>query len=190
MNRSNVAIPDFQRDYGDWEEFLSIWQAHEDDAIKTSWDLYSMVDIDTMPVDVVEICLKIERIPYNIDDSERVKKTTLRTYPEVFKRKSLDTLYKDVCKQITGLTPDIRNSKKLGGERYNYSRCGEFGDTGNDISQYGAPIGKKDVYIVLATDITSDQLHDLVRMYRMTWVRPAFYDLYIVNKMYQIIEVV
>jgi len=191
VNKISVSIPDFQKDYGaDWTAFLTIWQSLEDSAIKASWDLYRMVDIDMMPVEVVEICLEVEEIPYDADDSKRVKAATLRTYPDVFRRKALATLYRNACKEVTGLIPEVKNAKKLGGERYDYSRCGEYGDEGNDIARYGMEIGQREIYIVLPSEITSDQMIDLLTMYRKKWLRPAFYDLFIVDKFYNIMETV
>ena len=104
----NFRIPAFQDKYGtDWSGFLSVMSDNWDYSFQKAMEFYHLVDLNRMPVRVVEHQMNTRAINFSASDTALTKKINLRNFVNKYVNKGLASIYLDIAEGVIGLVGDL-----------------------------------------------------------------------------------
>lgn len=190
-NYFNFTIPAFQDRYGeDWDDFNDIIEDNTDYLIEKTIQLKWLVDPNYMTTRVVEMALKALDVDYSAVDTLAIKKNLLRKFLTSFEDKSLDTLYLDYAEDIVGTRGTIYSAWDINSWRWDYSRWHDPDDDPeiDDIKWTGETRSYFIFIDVKTTD--SSLLDDIVDVYRLDYLLPAFHKIFLIDSDFNVLRTV
>ena len=188
-NFYNFQTPYFNQQFGsDWNDFDDITEENVDYIMNKTWQLYWLRRIDTMPVMALEQALRLRAIEVDATDSIALKKYKLRKFNTSFKEKGTADFYLDYQEEIVGTRGVIYSGLYFGASIWGSSSWAISGGTpsGTELV-WATTYSPFHIYIdVKTTD--SALLDELVAVYRQTFLRPAFYQIYLVDSTFTILR--
>ena len=188
-NFFNFQTPYFNQQFGsDWDDFNDITEENVDYIMNKTWQLYWLRRIDTMPVMALEQALRLRAIEVEAADSIALKKYKLRKFNTSFKEKGTADFYLDYQEEIVGTRGVIYSGLYFGASIWGSSSWAISGGTpsGTELV-WATTYSPFHIYIdVKTTD--SALLDELVAVYSQTFLRPAFYQIYLVDSTFTILR--
>ena len=188
-NFFNFQTPYFNQQFGsDWDDFNDITEENVDYIMNKTWQLYWLRRIDTMPVMALEQALRLRAIEVDAADSIALKKYKLRKFNTSFKEKGTADFYLDYQEEIVGTRGAIYSGLYFGASIWGSSSWAISGGTpsGTELV-WATTYSPFHIYIdVKTTD--SALLDELVAVYSQTFLRPAFYQIYLVDSTFTILR--
>jgi len=186
----NFKLPDLLENYGqDWSDFLDITTENNDYNFNKIWELYYLVDIDRMPLQVLESLLRNLKINYDAADSFQIKKILLRSHAGKYINKGLDIIYIEAAKSITGLDGVLHNFDSVG-----YMEWGQsiWPDTSSPSIDDWVWAEMDDLYIIYfdVKTLDNDELDDIQRLLQDETLKPAFYKMYLIDSNFIILRTI
>lgn len=188
-NFYNFQTPYFNQQFGsDWNDFDDITEENVDYIMNKTWQIYWLRRIDTMPVMALEQALRLRAIEVEVADSIALKKYKLRKFNTSFKEKGTADFYLDYQEKIVGTRGVIYSGLYFGASIWGSSSWVISGGTpsGTELV-WATTYSPFHIYIdVKTTDGTL--LDELVAVYSQTFLRPAFYQIYLVDSTFKILR--
>jgi hypothetical protein len=187
-NFFNFKIPDFK--YGiDWDDFETIVEDNVDNLFESIWQLYWLNDPDYMSLQAVEKALKALKISFYTTDTLQLKKLRLRKFLTTFSNKASSDIYLDYAESIVGIRGVIYTGYTMGVWRWGISRRSDVSSIIPESIRWTSSLTKFNIYIdVKTTD--SDLLDVIVELYRLPYLYPAFYKIYLIDSNFTILRTV
>ncbi len=191
-NFVNFELPRFQDKYGtDWDDYVSIRQEFLDHIALKIWQIYHLNNVGTMGEKAMEFLLQSLRIEFDSTDTFLTKKIKLRTFVSRYQRKSLEDVYLDIQEEIVGTRGTIYSGHSVGVWRHEYSR--RFGAE-TPVQQaehirHSSSGSQFETYIDVQTS-DATKLDQITALYRIPSIRPAFYQIYLVNGNFTVLRTV
>ena len=188
-NFFNFQAPYFNQQFGsDWDDFNDITEENVDYIMNKTWQLYWLRRIDTMPVMALEQALRLRAIEVEAADSIALKKYKLRKFNTSFKEKGTADFYLDYQEEIVGTRGVIYSGLYFGASIWGSSSWAISGGTpsGTELV-WATTYSPFHIYIDVKT-ADSALLDELVAVYSQTFLRPAFYQIYLVDSTFTILR--
>jgi hypothetical protein len=181
-NYFNFRLPDFQEKYGsDWDDFIGEIDDIIDEVYSDTFDLYRLSDIDRMKNTVVNILVNVYKIATISGETSRQLRVKLRSFPSIYANKGLAIIYIEIAEGITGIAGELYTADILEGWLWDTSTFPiRFGDS------------DQDKFIILFDVKTTDntELDSIQELLRDKTVKPAFYQMFLIDSSYNILRTI
>jgi hypothetical protein len=189
-NWYNFKIPYFNGQFGTaWTAFETIVDDNVDYVMNKTYELYWLKDITRMPVMATEIAIKLRNIETDASESIAIKKAKLRNFNKDFKSKGMQSTYLDYQEIIVGIRGNIYNGYIFGTFVWGESCWPIIGAPEGTDWIWSADDTKFEIYIDCKT-INSGELDEIQTIFRQNFLRPAFYNIYLVDSNFNILRTV
>jgi hypothetical protein len=175
----NFRIPDFQDKYGDdWDGFQAVIDDNWDYVFKKAWELYHLVDLNRMPVRVVEYQMNLRSIDFSYSDTAVTKKVNLRNFVNKYVNKGLASVYLDIAEGVTGSVGDLY---------LDWDRSGFDWDVDHwDFTWQDE--GSKFIILFDVKTTDSGELDEIQALLQDESVKPAYYKIVLVDSDFNILR--
>ena len=188
-NFFNFQTPYFNQQFGsDWDDFNDITEENVDYVMNKTWQLYWLRRIDTMPVMALEQALRLRAIEVDATDSIALKKYKLRKFDTSFKEKGTADFYLDYQEEIVGTRGAIYSGLYFGASIWGSSSWAISGGTPSGTELVWATTYSPFHIFIDVKTTDSALLDELVAVYSQTFLRPAFYQIYLVDSTFTILR--
>lgn len=188
-NFFNFQIPFFNSQMGsDWDDFNDITEENVDYIMNKTWQLYWLRRIDTMPVMALEQALRLRAVEVDATDSIALKKYKLRKFNTSFKEKGTADFYLDYQEEIVGTRGVIYSGLYFGASIWGSSSWAISGGTSSGTELVWATTYSPFHIFIDVKTTDSALLDELVAVYSQTFLRPAFYQIYLVDSTFTILR--
>ena len=191
-NFYNIKYPEFMIKYGkDWDSFKTILNETVDHYFAKAWALYNYRNINTTQQRALEWMLILRKILFDGSDTFLTKKVKLRTFVSQYRKKGLAEIYLDIQERVVGTRGFIVSGRSLGVWRWGYSRWRNPAIPGRKATdiRWSLTGSQFEIYInCMTTD--DEQLDQITKLYRQDSVKPAFYQIYLVDDNYSILRII
>ena len=188
-NFFNFQTPYFNQQFGsDWDDFNDITEENVDYIMDKTWQLYWLRRIDTMPVMALEQALRLRAIEVDATDSIALKKYKLRKFNTSFKEKGTADFYLDYQEEIVGTRGAIYSGLYFGASIWGSSSWAISGGTPSGTELVWATTYSPFHIFIDVKTTDSTLLDELVAVYSQTFLRPAFYQIYLVDSTFTILR--
>ena len=189
-NYFNFEIPFFNSQFGqDWDSFNTIVESNNDYLFNKTYDLYKLRDINRMPILALDIALDLRNIETDATEALNIKKQKLRWFNKDFKSKSMKDTYLDYQETVVGTRGEIYNGYVFGTSVWGLSSWSISGAPEDTDRIWSSTDTKFDIYINTKTT-DSGLLDELVEIYRESYLKPAFYNLFLIDDDFNILRTV
>lgn len=190
-NFFNFKLPEFYEKYGsDWSDFITTMDDNTDHVFDKVWQLYWLNDINLWTEKVTEHYLDTYKIDYDSSDTFQSKKSKFKTGVTKFKDKALASIYIEAAQDITGIAGDLYSGYSSSSWVWSESFIGDSSTAiQTDEIMFGGGTAQFRIYFDVKTtdsgelDLIQDMLEDEV-------LRPAFYDMYLIDSSFNILRTI